>query len=334
MINVGVIGSGYWGPNVIRNFYENEETKVLMCADLNKNRLASIASRYPIETTTDYKDITRHKDIDVVAVVTPLHTHYELAKEALLNGKNVWVEKPLASNSRDAQELIELAEKQNKILLVDHTFIYTGAVRKMKAIISSGELGDVYYFDSVRINLGLFQKNFNVVWDLAPHDLSIMDYILGKTPVSIIACGLAHFNKEIENVAYLTLLFQENLIAHFHLNWLAPVKVRQTLVCGKRKMIIYDDTEPSEKVKVYDKGVDVNGSIDSIHDVLISYRTGDMYAPKLDQTEALKVCVSHFVQCIQQNKKPITDGEAGLRVIRVLEAAEKSIKNQGKSEYI
>ncbi len=331
MLRVGVIGVGYWGPNIIRNFDANKETEMVICCDLKQERLNFIKSKHPaIKTTTDYRDIINDPQIDAVAICTPVFTHYDLAKAALLAGKHVFLEKPMTSNSAQAAELVELAAKHNRTLMLDHTFIYTGAVQTIKRILDQGELGEIYYFDSVRINLGLFQHDVNVIWDLAPHDISIMDFLLQLKPESVVATGADHLGKGLEDVAYLTIYYPNNIIAHIHANWLSPVKIRQTLIAGTKKMIVWDDNVQMEKIKVYDAGIIVNRTTDEIYDTLIQYRTGDMWAPKVPMTEALSTEVSHFVECIKTGKTPLTDGVAGLNVVRILEASDKSIKMRGK----
>ncbi len=333
-INIGVIGCGYWGPNLLRNFAENESAQLRWICDLDEERLASMARRYPMaRTTTDYRALVADDDLDAVAVVTPVATHFAIARELLRGGKHVLVEKPLTATAGEAEELIELAEQHQRTLMVDHTFVYTGAVRKMKEMLNSGELGELLYFDSVRINLGLFQRDINVLWDLAPHDLSIMDYLIERQPQAVSALGSSHIERGIENIAYLVMLFPDQFIAHFHFNWLAPVKIRRTMIAGSSKMILYDDIEPTEKVRVYDKGVTANRVADREADyqTLVSYRTGDVWAPKLDSTEALRYVVAEFLESIRDGRKPLTDGYAGLRVIRLLEAAQQSIKNGGQA---
>ena len=305
--------------------------------DVDEDRLAAMGRRYPAaQTTADYKKLLADPALDAVAVVTPVATHFQIAKEALLAGKHVLVEKPLTSTAREAEELIELAERNGRTLMVDHTFVYTGAVRKMKEIVAGGELGDLLYFDSIRINLGLFQRDINVLWDLAPHDLSIMDYLLGRQPVGLSALGSCHIEQGIENIAYLVMHFDDEFIAHFHFNWLAPVKIRRTLIAGSRKMILYDDIEPTEKVRVYDKGVTTNrvGDREADYQTLVSYRTGDVWAPKLDATEALHYVVAEFLDSIRNQRQPLTDGAAGLRVVRLLEAAQESIKHWGQVRFL
>jgi predicted dehydrogenase len=331
MITVGVVGVGYWGPNLIRNFVSNSDTDMKVCCDLKENQLERIRKLYPkIETTKNYKDIIKDGKIDLVAVCTPVFTHYEIAKDALQAGKHVLIEKPMTSNTAQAEELINIAEKKNLKIFVDHTFIYTGAVRKIKELITKGEIGELYYFDSVRINLGLFQHDVNVLWDLAPHDISIMDYLLEKRPESIVATGADHLGSGFENVAYLTVYYPDNFIAHIHTNWLSPVKIRETLIAGTKKMIVWDDNQPSEKVRIYDTGIEVIQSVDQVYNMLIQYRTGDMYCPKLDSTEALTFEIQHIVDCLTKNTKPMVDGRLGWMVVRILEASQESIKNRGK----
>jgi predicted dehydrogenase len=332
--SVGVIGCGYWGPNLLRNFAENEAAQLRWICDLDKDRLASMSRRYPMATSaTDYRKLLDDPELDAVAVVTPVATHYAIARDFLRAGKHVLLEKPLTATVAEGEELIELADRGGLTLMVDHTFVYTGAVRKMKEIVRSGELGDLLYFDSVRINLGLFQRDINVLWDLAPHDLSIMDFLIDREPLMLSALGSCHIEKGIENIAYLVLMFPDEFIAHFHFNWLAPVKIRRTLIAGSSKMILYDDIEPTEKVRVYDKGVTANrvGGTDREADYqrLVSYRTGDVWAPKLDSTEALRYVVAEFLDSIRLRRKPLSDGAAGLRVVRLLTAAQQSIKNGG-----
>ena len=332
MIRVGVIGYGYWGPNIARNFSTVEGAAVASICDLNPNMLKRAQKVYPnMEVTADLSHVISSSRIDAVAVVTPVFTHFDIAKKALQNGKHVFVEKPFTATTAQAEELIDLAEKNNLKIMVDHTFLYTGAVRKMKQLIDDGTLGDLLYFDSVRVNLGLFQHDVNVVWDLAPHDLSIMDYLLEGKPTGVIATGQAHFNG-LEDIAYITVYFQ-NMIAHINVNWLSPVKVRTTLIGGQKKMLLWNDVEPDNKIKVYDKGVDITTN-EGVYNLLVSYRSGDMWAPKVEQTEALKLEAQCFVECVQNGKIPINDGHAGLRVVRMLEAATQSLKNRGEMVYL
>jgi predicted dehydrogenase len=331
MIRLGVIGYGYWGPNLVRNFVEARGSQLIAVSDLRPERLAFVKGRYPaIKTTTDHRDLLVDPNIDAIAIATPVSTHYEIAMQALKAGKHVLVEKPMTATSEQAIRLVEEAERLSRILMVDHTFVYTGAVRKIRDLVEQNELGEIYYYDSVRVNLGLFQHDVNVIWDLAVHDLSIMDYVLGVFPVAVSATGMSHLSGQPENVAYVTLFFETNMIAHLHVNWLSPVKVRRTLVGGSLKMIVYDDLEPSERIKVYDKGVTVNKSSESVYQMLIGYRTGDMWAPQLDITEALRVEALHFLRCIEKGERPLTDGEAGLRVVKVLEAATQSMLERGR----
>jgi predicted dehydrogenase len=333
---IGIIGCGYWGPNLLRNFSENEAARVTWICDLDEKRLASLARRYPsIRSTQNYSDMINDPALDAVVIATPVDTHYRFALNALNAGKHVLVEKPLTASVQEAEDLIAAAERNNVNLMVDHTFVYTGAVRKMKELVDSGDLGDLLYFDSVRINLGLFQRDINVVWDLAPHDLSLMDYIIGKQPLGLSAIGSCHIAPGIENIAYVMLKFADEFIAHFHFNWLAPVKIRRTLLAGSKKMIVYDDIEPTEKIRIYDKGVtktEIENDADreNAYQTLVSYRTGDVWVPKLDGTEALKYVCQEFLDSIAKNRAPLTDGQAGLRVVRLLEAAQRSISNGGQ----
>ncbi len=331
MIKIGIIGYGYWGPNLVRNFSEISECRIIAVSDLNEARLRLVKARYPsIETTTDHQSLVSNPDIDVIIIATPVSTHYDIALSALQAGKHVFVEKPLTETAEQAERLVAEAEQRNLVLHVDHTFVYTAAVRKIRDLVDSGELGDLYYYDSVRINLGLFQPDVNVIWDLAVHDLSILNYVFPFAPIAVSATGISHVPDKPANIAFLTLFFENNLIAHFHVNWLAPVKLRRTLIGGSRKMIVFDDLEPSEKIKVYDKGITVNGSKDNIYKSLIGYRTGDMWAPQLEITEALRVEAQHFVDCIKSGKRSLTDGRAGLMLVRILEAATQSMSKRGQ----
>lgn len=334
MIGIAVVGYGYWGPNLVRNIAEIPNARVVYVCDLAKERLASVKLRYPtIEITDDFEEILRDPRVDAVAIATPVSTHYPLAMKAMMAGKHVFVEKPMASTGDEARRMVEEAARRKLVLAVDHTFIHTGAVRKMREIVENG-LGDIYYYDSVRVNLGLFQHDVSVIWDLAVHDLSIMDYVLPEKPVAVCATGMSHVAGEPENIAYLTLFFESKLIAHIHVNWLAPVKVRRTLVGGSGKMIVYDDLEASEKIKVYDKGITLNGNPqkngEKVYQMLVGYRTGDMYAPQLDMTEALGRELRQFVECVETNGQPEADGQAGLRVVRILEAATQSLAQRGR----
>ena len=329
MIRVGVIGYGYWGPNIVRNFASLEATNVEAVCDKSASALARLRRAHPgISTTDDPQEILQSPNIDAVAVITPVWTHYELAKKALENGKHVFVEKPFTANSAQASELIELAERKNLKIMVDHTFLFTGAVRKIQELMKKGVLGDLYYYDSVRVNLGLFQHDVNVIWDLAPHDLSIMDFIIDQRAEAVVATGQCHLNGH-EDIAYITLYFPQNVIAHINVNWLSPVKVRTTLIGGQKKMLVWNDLEADEKIKVYDKGVDIT-SPDGVRQLLVNYRSGDMWSPQIEQVEALRFELNYFAECIDKNERPVNDGCAGLRVVEMLEAAEKSIKKRGE----
>lgn len=330
MLGIGVIGYGYWGPNLVRNFMEVGPARVVAVCDLRPDRLAQVKARYPtIETTNDYCDLIRNSAVDAIAVATPVSSHFELAMAALRAGKHVLLEKPLTATVEQAKRLLDEAARNRRILMVDHTFVYTGAVRKIKDVVETGNLGEIYYYDSVRVNLGLFQHDVNVLWDLVVHDLSIMDHIIPTRPCAVSATGMSHVPGEPENVAFLTLFFKNRLIAHMHVNWLAPVKVRRTLIGGSQKMIVYDDLEPSEKVKIYDRGITFNNNPENVYQMLIDYRLGDMWAPQLDLTEALRAEAVHFIRCIENSVPPITSGEEGLRVVQILEAATRSMAQRG-----
>src|SRR3989454_917243 len=349
MLKLGVLGYGYWGPNVVRNFASHRDCQVVVICDKNPKALAQVSNRHPgVRTTSNPNEVMTSPEIDAVAVVTPVSTHYELTRKALENEKHVFVEKPFTATSAQAEELIELADRKNLRIMVDHTFLFNGAVRKIKELVDGGILGPLYYYDSTRVNLGLFQHDVNVIWDLAPHDLSIIDYLTGLDPELVVATGGAHLNG-LADMAYITLYFPKNIIAHINVNWLSPVKVRTTLVGGERKMLVWNDLEPSEKVKVYDKGVQVTNNHDesrqrlkelveskvfeagaeqAVHDLLVSYRSGDMWAPRVDQTEALQIETRYFLDCVASGEKPFNDGRAGLRVVRMLEAADESLTHR------
>lgn len=330
-MKAAIVGAGYWGPNLIRNFLAHREIESVIVCDRDHERLAVMERQFRgIETATDHAEVIDRDDVDIVVIATPVSTHHRIATDAISAGKHCFIEKPMTANLSEAEEIEELARVKGVTLFVDHTFIYTGAVRKMREFISSGRLGEIYYFDSIRVNLGLFQHDVNVIWDLAPHDLAIMDHLIEQKPVSVSAVGSCHVGNGLEDIAYISLLFERDLIAHFHVNWLAPVKIRKTLIGGSRSMIVYDDTEPSEKVKLFDKGIDVT-TREGMYRTLVQYRTGDMLSPRLDQQEALSVATDHFIECIYQKKRPLTDGTSGTNVVRILEAAETSIKNCGQS---
>jgi len=330
-IRVAIVGCGYWGQNLIRNFAELDEVELEAVCDFDLPAMARIKRRYPaVELKPNYQDIINDPRIDAVVLATPVSTHYPFARKALVAGKHVLVEKPLATSTAQVLDLIEVSEKYNKTLMVDHTFLYTGAVRRMKALIDSDEVGNLLYFDSVRISLGLVQSDINVLWDLGPHDFSILNFLCPQDPVSISAIGMRHMGCPFENIAYVSAQFEDSLIAHFHLNWLSPVKVRRTLLGGSKKMIVYDDMETSEKVKIYDKGISLNHDPEHRQRLLTGYRNGDMHAPNLDTAEALRLMARDFVQCIAEKRTPVSDGYFGYRVVRLLEAAQLSMKQNGR----
>ena len=330
-VRVGVIGYGDWGPNLVRNLVELPGFEVAGVSDRRPQRLAQLALRHPqLRGTADCNEIIANPAIEAIVIVTPVSTNFDLAMAALEAGKHVLITKPMTASSEQARRLIEVAAERERVLMVDHTFVYTGAVRRIRELVTSGRLGRLYYYDSVRVNLGLFQHDVNVLWDLAVHDLSIMDYVLGQQPCAVAATGAGHVPGHPIDVAYMTCFFQDDLLAHHHVNWLAPVKVRRTLIGGDRQMIVYDDVEPSEKVKVYDKGVTILAPEEEIYQSMVGYRTGDMWAPQVSLTEGLHVEVQHFLDCIRRGARPLTDGEAGLRVVRILEAATASLAQRGR----
>ncbi len=332
MLKLGVIGYGYWGPNIVRNFSSQPDCRVVAICDKNPNSVARALDRDPsVYATSDPDDVTGSPEIDAVAIVTPASTHYELAKQALENGKHVFVEKPFTATSAQGEELIALADRKNLVIMVDHTFLFTGAVRKIKELVDGGTLGPLYYYDSTRVNLGLFQHDVNVIWDLAPHDLSIMDHLIGLEPELVVATGGAHLNG-MEDVAYMTLYFPNNVIAHINVNWLSPVKVRTTLIGGQRKMLVWNDLAVDENIKVYAQGAEIV-SEQGVRELLVSYRSGDMWAPRVEETEALQLEARYFLDCVAEGKRPFNDGRAGLRVVRMLEAAEESLKRHKEIVY-
>jgi predicted dehydrogenase len=333
MVKFGVVGYGYWGPNVVRNLDRLETAEVVAVCDKSPASRKKVAKAYPhVLVTEDSAELMSSPDIDAIAVVTPVWTHYELAKAALLNGKHIFVEKPFTSNAAQAQELIELAAQRNLKIMVDHTFLFTGAVQKIKQLLEDGALGKLYYYDSTRVNLGLFQHDVNVVWDLAPHDLSIIDHLIGQSPEAIVATGQTHLNGH-EDVAFITLYFPDKVIAHINVNWLSPVKVRTTLIGGEKKMLVWNDLEADEKIKIYDKGVNVT-SREGLYNLLVHYRSGDMWAPQIEQVEALTRELAYFVDCIVTDQTPFNDGHAGLRVVKMLEAANESMHKRGQLVYL
>ena len=330
MINVGLIGFGYWGPNLARNFNLNPDFNLSAICDFSGDRLEAAGKHYP--QVNLYKDLTefyKDKVLDVIAIATPVATHYKLAKNAILTGRHVWLEKPMTETVAQAEELIELAAQKSKVLLVDHTFVYTGAVRKIKEIIDRGELGDLVYYDSTRVNLGLFQQDVNVIWDLAPHDISIVDYLMPFKKIEVSATGSHYYGSDIVPKSIVTIFMENNTVAHINVSWVSPVKIRQTLIGGSTKMILYDDNQPSEKVKIYDKRVELGHTMEELYHLKVQYRVGDMYAPKLDDQEALALETSHFAECLMNGEKPLTDGKAGLEVVKVLVASEESLKKKG-----
>jgi predicted dehydrogenase len=332
MIRVGVIGYGYWGPHVARNFHDLDDCELAVVSDQRPAALRRAKQAYPdVQVTLDAAEAITSPQVDAVAVVTPVWTHFELAKAALENGKHVFVEKPFTATATQAKELIDLADRKHLQIMVDHTFLFTGAVKKIRQLIADGTLGDLYYYDSTRVNLGLFQHDVNVIWDLAPHDLSIVDNLIKQKPEAVIATGQVHLNG-FEDLAYITIYFADRMIAHINVNWLSPVKVRTTLIGGQKKMLVWNDLDVDEKIKVYDKGVNMTngGSGQSIYDLLVSYRSGDMWSPKIDQAEALTTEAKYFAECISKNQRPFNDGVAGLRVVRMLEAVDKSLKERGR----
>src|ERR1700722_859839 len=328
VIKFGVIGYGYWGPNVVRNLDRLDETKLVAVCDKSPAARRKVAKAYPdVLVTDDPSELMSSPYIDAIAVVTPVWTHYELAKAALENGKHVFVEKPFTCTTAQAEELIELAERKHLKIMVDHTFLFTGAVKRIRQFIEDGTLGQIYYYDSTRVNLGLFQHDVNVIWDLAPHDLSIMDYLIKEKPEAVVATGERHLNG-VADIAFMTLYYPDNMIGHINVNWLSPVKVRTTLIGGEKKMLVWNDLKADEKLKIYDKGVQMKG--DGVYDLLVSYRSGDMWAPRVEQVEALKMEAAYFVDCVMKDKTPFNDCGAGLHVVRMLEAADQSLQQKGK----
>ena len=333
-MKIGIIGFGYWGPNLLRNFSVNDDCQVVMVSDFRPERLNIVKKNYPsVKTTVNAEDIFNDLTIDSIVIATPVFSHFELAKKALENNKHVLIEKPMTASSIDAQQLIDLSFKKNKVLMVDHTFLYTGAVQKMKELVDTGDIGKVNYFDSTRINLGLFQQDINVLWDLAPHDISILTYLISEKPYSVNASGISHTNNEIENIAYMTVNFQSNFIAHFNCSWSSPVKIRMTLVGGDKKMIVFNDMEPTEKIKVYDSGYSVKTDEEKQR-IRVDYRAGDIFTPKLQTNEALSLMANDFVNAVTKGLNPVSDCYLGLEVVKILEAAQKSIKQKGKEVFL
>ncbi|GBD07253.1 1,5-anhydro-D-fructose reductase [bacterium HR21] len=326
---VAVLGCGYWGPNLIRNFLQCAEVEAVIACDPNEQRLEAVRRRFRwVRTTTSVHALLRDPAVEAVAIATPVAFHHELAAAALRAGKHVLVEKPMTRNTREATELVMLADAMGCTLMVDHTFLFTDAVQKLKELISSGELGKPLYFDSVRANLGLFQPDVNVVWDLASHDAAILLYLIEFPPVAVSAVGMRHYYA-LENLAYITVHYETDFLAHFHVNWLSPVKLRTICIGGSRRMVIYDDMETSEKVRVYDRGVEIS-SKEGEEQLRVQYRAGQMYAPPLPNQEALTRVVEHFLRCIRTGQRPISDGAFGRAVVALLEAAEQSLSQCGQ----
>ncbi len=333
MVKFGVIGYGYWGPNVVRNLDLLDKSEVLAVCDKSPASRKRVQKAYPnVRVTSDASELMSSKDLDAIAVITPVWTHYELTKAALEHGKHVFVEKPFTSSTAQAEELINLAAKKNLKIMVDHTFLFTGAVKKIRQLLKEGTLGNLYYYDSTRVNLGLFQHDVNVIWDLAPHDLSIIDHLIPETPEAVVATGQTHLNG-FEDVAFITLYLPNKIIAHINVNWLSPVKVRTTLIGGEKKMLVWNDLEADEKIKIYDKGIDVKNQ-QGLYNLLVNYRSGDMWAPQVEQVEALSQELAYFVDCIAHDKVPFNDGAAGLRVVKMLEAADQSVRKRGALVYL
>jgi len=329
-VGIAVIGYGYWGPNLVRNFADSQDAAVVAVGDLSSTRLDVAARRYPgIRTTTNVRALLTDPSVDAVAIATPVRDHFELALAALRAGKHVLVEKPMTETSEQARRLIDEAARRRLVLMVDHTFVYTPAVQKIRDIVAAKTLGTIYYYDSIRVNLGLFQRDVNVIWDLAVHDFAIIDYALAERPLAVSANGASHVPESPENIAYITVFYESGMIGHINVNWLAPVKVRKTLIGGSEKMIVFDDLEPSEKLKIYDKGVTVRDDPERLKQMLIGYRAGDMWAPQIATREALSTEVEHFLGCIKSGAAPITDGNAGLRVVELLEATTRSMQRRG-----
>jgi predicted dehydrogenase len=332
-MNFGVIGYGYWGPNIARNLSNLDGSELVAIAEMSPAARGRAQKAYPgVHITADACEVLKSPNVDAVAVITPVWTHYDLARTALENGKHVFVEKPFTSTTKQAEELIELAARKNLRIMVDHTFLFTGAVRKIRQLVEDGTLGNLFYYDSTRVNLGLFQHDINVLWDLAPHDLSIMDHLLPGQPEAVVATGQKHLNGH-EDIAFMTVYFPDRVIAHINVNWLSPVKVRTTLIGGEKRMLVWNDLEADEKIKVYDKGVDIT-SREGVYDLLVSYRSGDMWAPQIEQLEALRQEMAYFIDCVSSGQNPHNDGCAGLRVVKMLEAASDSLKKRGELVYL
>jgi predicted dehydrogenase len=330
MIGIGIVGFGYWGPNLARVAADTAGARLAAIADSAPQALARAAQRHrDVTLHADWRALVADPAVDLVMVSTPVRTHFEIALAALRAGKHVLVEKPIAPTVAEARLLVDEAARRRLVLMVDHTFIYTPAVRRIKSLIAAGEIGDLYYYDSTRVNLGLFQRDVNVVWDLAVHDLAILDHLMERSPVAVSATGSDVVGGHHENVAHVTLYYGCGATAHLNVNWLAPVKVRRTLIGGSRRMIVWDDLEPDEKVKVYDRGVDVASEADRV-DRRVSYRTGDMWSPRLPLTEALATEFEHLIDCVRNGAAPQTSGGMGVRVVEILEGASASMQRRGQ----
>jgi len=330
MLKCAIIGYGYWGPNLVRNFSALNDSVVTVVADLRSERLALVQKAYPnVKTTTDIESIWSDDSIDAVIIATPVFTHFPLAKKALEGGKHVLLEKPMTDTVAHAEELIDLAHKKGKILMVDHTFLYTAAVQKMKSLIDNNEIGKIKYFDSTRINLGLIQQDVNVLWDLAPHDISILDFLVPSSPRSVQATGVSHIHNGIENIAYLTVNYNQDFIAHFNCSWSSPVKIRTMLIGGDKKMIVFNDMEPTEKIRIYDTAHSISTDEEKLK-VMVDYRVGDVFIPKLANQEALGGMAKDFVSAALHGTVPLANWKSGINTIKILEAAQISIKENGR----
>jgi predicted dehydrogenase len=333
VVKFGVVGYGYWGPNVVRNLDQLEGSAVVAVCDKSPTARKRIHKTYPhVKVVSETTELMSSTEVDAIAIVTPVWTHYELTKAALKNGKHVFVEKPFTSCTAQAEELINLAAQKNLKIMVDHTFLFGGAVNKIGQLLDDGVLGKLYYYDSTRVNLGLFQHDVNVIWDLAPHDLSIIDHLIKATPEAVVATGQAHLNGH-EDIAFITIYFPDKIIAHINVNWLSPVKVRTTLIGGEKKMLVWNDLEADEKIKIYDKGVDIT-TREGLYNLLVNYRSGDMWSPQVNRVEALQRELAYFIHCIKNNQTPSNDGAAGLRVVKMLEAATESLSKRGALVYL
>lgn len=330
IVGVGLVGFGYWGPNLARNFSSQFNCRLLAICENNAARAEYARRLFPSAAVTpDFEDLVSNPDIQAIVIATPVASHYSIAKAALLSGKDIFVEKPFTQTVEQAEDLVAIANKTGQLIAVDHTFLYTGSVRKIYELVKKKELGDLLYFDSVRVNLGLFQQDVNVIYDLAPHDLSILVHLIDKKPIALRAMGVCHGPQKLESLAYLHLDFEDGFVAHFHFSWVAPVKIRKTILAGTNKMLVYDDLELMEKVRLYDKGIVLTPNKESVYNIQVEYRTGDMLAPKLEVREALSTEAEHFLGCVRTRSRPLSDGEMGLKVVRLLAASEESLRTGG-----